>query len=511
MPKKAQTSIEYMIILGTILIIAIPLFYYGLSETTNRIRINQADDAVNTLAKAVDTVHALGSGTKKYVQITIPKGVESTSISEKELSIQIQIFGGKSDISASTKAVLVGNLPTKEGNYLISVEALDSGAVRIGSYNDTDYPIITYTSPSGTINYQNVILKANTNENANCKYNNTDQAYDSMPDSFLGSGQTHESYLFLATGTYTFYVRCRDSVGNTMPSSDQITFTITSAGGGAGGGGNDTLEYNAPIVTIFSPANNSVENQNRISFVYNVTDSSSISACNLVVNYAAVQTDSIVIRNQPENFTRNLEIGNYTWSVSCTDVWNNTGSSQTWKLRVNTTLDENLPIVHLQEPPNNTIRNFWLISFEYNVTDITSNISYCMLHVKPKQLDSTYSYKDDSPTKGQTQSIIFPLPGGNYTWSINCTDASSLSNVGSSEKWDLRINTTEGAGAYITSCAGFCGFEGLRDGSCNPNQNWCGDNCNLPYSSSHDCYAGDNASQVYCEATGFGDACCCST
>ena len=128
--KRGQTSIEYLILIGFILIALIPIFYYALSESSNTVRLNEAEDSVNTLAKAADSVYALGPGTKNYVWVNFPGGIDSISFSDKRVLIKLNIFGGLSDIYVESKAELTGSISITQGGHRIKVEALDSGEVR---------------------------------------------------------------------------------------------------------------------------------------------------------------------------------------------------------------------------------------------------------------------------------------------------------------------------------------------------------------------------------------------
>ena len=91
--KRGQASFEYVILVGTLLVILIPLFYYAINQSTETIKLEQAEDTVYSLTKAADEIYSLGPGSKKYVWITIPGGVQSTQIVSTEIIMQISIFG----------------------------------------------------------------------------------------------------------------------------------------------------------------------------------------------------------------------------------------------------------------------------------------------------------------------------------------------------------------------------------------------------------------------------------
>ena len=85
-----------------------------------------------------------------------------------------------------------------------------------------------------------------TDEDANCKFDAVDVSFGNMGSSMSGSGTQHTGSRSYSTDTSgTYYVLCRDSFGNTMSSSNSISFNADvtessgseTAGGGSGGGG----------------------------------------------------------------------------------------------------------------------------------------------------------------------------------------------------------------------------------------------------------------------------------
>ena len=495
--------------IGIILVILIPLLFYALRESSSGLQLNQAEDTVNTLAHAIDTVYSIGPGAKKFVWVTLPGGVEGASLEDKDVLLNVRAHGGVADVFSSTRANLVGALPTTAGPHRLSVEMLDSGYVQIGVADDTMPPSVSWTDPRGTINYNGIVLRANTNEPASCKYDDNDAAYSSMSSLFEGASITHESDLgVLADGSYLFYVRCMDPSSNVMDNSAIINFTITTAGNGSG----DPYEEDPPVVSLVAPLSNTTDGDGLILFQYNVTDVSSINFCELAVNHTIKQTDNTVTRNITETFSQTLDFGYYVWYVNCSDSHGNEGMSAIRNIRVNVTLDDDLPVVSLIGPPDGEVRDYWLIKFTYNATDATSGINYCDLNIRGL-LDNNgtvdWSVRDSPVTESITEAITMPLFKGNYTWNISCVDTSLLANKGASPKRSLRVNISAGEEAFIDSCAGWCGWQGLSDGVCENAISKCNSGCGLPYSQSDNCYAGSNVSQTYCLGGSEADTCCC--
>ena len=373
---KAQISTEYLIIMGMVLVIVIPLFYYAVSESNINIKSNNAEDTINTLARAADSVYSIGPGTRKYVWINVPIGVKSYSLANKSVLMKLSMPGGTSDIHLSTKADLAGIIPISKGKHRIKVEMTEAGYVLFGEANDTGAPEVIWTSPMGTINYNGIVLRASTNEYSICKYDENDVSYSSMSEDFVGSALTHEKDTgIMGNGNYTYFVRCQDPSGNIMSESAVINFTIVPPIGDGTGNGtngtyqtNETYEPNPPVISLISPEEGYIDNDSVVLFEYNVTDESSILFCRLIIDSVIDQTDYDVERNTTQDFDKGgLDYGNYTWNVNCSDVHGNINSSLLWNFSVNYSQDTDNPVVNLISPldftaisPNKIFNNLFI-------------------------------------------------------------------------------------------------------------------------------------------------------
>jgi len=129
--KKAQVSFEYILLVGIVFFFVAIILYYTIIESNQTIKMNMANDVVTKLAKTADMVYALGPGSQDYIQIEMPNGVQSTNISNKQISLKIKIFSNISDVFARTKANVTGTLPIKGGSQHISIKVLNNYTVQI--------------------------------------------------------------------------------------------------------------------------------------------------------------------------------------------------------------------------------------------------------------------------------------------------------------------------------------------------------------------------------------------
>lgn len=128
MHKKAQLSIEFIFILAMIIIFLTPIIYYAYHTSSNIITRTQSEEAILSLIQEANTVHALGPGTKKYLYVTLPGGVESFTIKDRQLFLKTGLSGR---YNYRSEANLTGKLPQTRGTHYMWVESLESGKVLI--------------------------------------------------------------------------------------------------------------------------------------------------------------------------------------------------------------------------------------------------------------------------------------------------------------------------------------------------------------------------------------------
>ena len=447
--KRAQVASEYIIILGIVFIVTVPLLFYVFREASLSVQLQHAEEAINSLGQAADNVYALGPGTRKFIWVQLPGGLQSYSLENKTLLYKMEIFNGISDVFALTKADVQGTLPLGEGQHWISVEMSHSGYVQIGEANDTSPPVAIFTSPKGTINYNGIVMRLTTNEYASCKYDISDIDFSSMFGTFSGSALAHEKDLgILGDGNYTFFARCQDTFGNIMEQSAVINFTIVPvlSGNDTPPETNETYEPYPPIISLLSPPDDYQDALGTVAFSYNVSDNSSIWYCRLVINDSVRQSDFNVTKNIPQNFTQSGILGgSYIWNVNCSDVHGNENTSLERNFSSISQQDIESPLVQLESPPHNAVKKTNVINFDFSATDARSNISVCSLSMAGRLAAGdpfSQVIQDDTIVENTTQTFSLILNNGNYSWNVSCTDNSFYSNTNISPTRRLEINAS---------------------------------------------------------------------
>lgn len=213
-------------------------------------------------------------------------------------------------------------IPTQKGTKTYKIYATDS-LDETQSYTtsfevqDTTPPEITETQPQGILDYNLVELKAITNENCTCKYDEVDVSYDSMYFSLSGQGLIHTTLRSLSNGEHTFYVRCKDP-DNNIGQSQSISFTI------------DTLP---PIISGINPTG--TVNQEEVTLRLNTGE---LATCKWDINneeYHSLdndfQTTGATIHEQPLYLTEGIN----TYYLSCRDQIGNHNPTLTLNIELN--------------------------------------------------------------------------------------------------------------------------------------------------------------------------------
>jgi hypothetical protein len=126
MMGKAQISIEYMSIMGFVLVII--LFLIILSQVYSRriedqITINQIDRLVKELIDSAESVYYFGEPTQTTVKAYMPEKVERINVTQEGISFLVRTQYGVTDIAYSSSVILNGSISKEAGMKNIRLEA----------------------------------------------------------------------------------------------------------------------------------------------------------------------------------------------------------------------------------------------------------------------------------------------------------------------------------------------------------------------------------------------------
>jgi uncharacterized protein (UPF0333 family) len=123
---RGQASFEYLMLFVIALSILSVLVLYSQQITErNRedIRIANAITAVNKIVEAADIVYTQGEPSQITLSVYIPELVESIEFKNNMIIMKVSVSSATSDIFASSKASLQGNISASSGTKKIKVLA----------------------------------------------------------------------------------------------------------------------------------------------------------------------------------------------------------------------------------------------------------------------------------------------------------------------------------------------------------------------------------------------------
>ena len=135
MQLRSQVSVEYMLVMGFAALLTIPLLliYHTYSaDSTDAVATGQALQISRKITDASESVYYLGKPSQTTLKFNFPEGIQSTSVSGKEIVFKIKIQGGVTEVVQVSPVNISGTLPTSPGIHVITVKAED-GYVKITS------------------------------------------------------------------------------------------------------------------------------------------------------------------------------------------------------------------------------------------------------------------------------------------------------------------------------------------------------------------------------------------
>ena len=124
--KNAQVSVGYVIIVGFILFITIPLiliFYEHTSSTNDQVITSQVDMIAKKVVDSAESVYYLGEPSKTRIKVYMPTNVEDVIIDNYEIVFKVKTRSGITDISQPSSVNINGSISVTKGIHYISIES----------------------------------------------------------------------------------------------------------------------------------------------------------------------------------------------------------------------------------------------------------------------------------------------------------------------------------------------------------------------------------------------------
>lgn len=126
--KRAQVSMEYVIIIGFVIIMLVPAAYIYIrysSSSSDALSSSKASQIANEIVKAANEVYYLGEDNQKNIEVSFPSNIEAIEFANKEIVFRTKDSKGNiQEIVEVASVPLSGTLPNVQGKKSITVRSL---------------------------------------------------------------------------------------------------------------------------------------------------------------------------------------------------------------------------------------------------------------------------------------------------------------------------------------------------------------------------------------------------
>jgi uncharacterized protein (UPF0333 family) len=126
---KAQVSMEYMILVGFLVVITIPLILVYNTQyrgTSQQIISNQADQIGQKIADTAESIYYLGQPSKTTLKIYMPQQINQTLIMNNSIVFYILWKGGTSEVVKVSDVPVQGSISSSSGIHYITLQSVGS-------------------------------------------------------------------------------------------------------------------------------------------------------------------------------------------------------------------------------------------------------------------------------------------------------------------------------------------------------------------------------------------------
>ncbi|MBN2014245.1 MAG: hypothetical protein JW778_03605 [Candidatus Altiarchaeota archaeon] len=124
--KNGQTSVEFLVVLSTVLVVFIILLAMGQKSyisSKEAVKSIQARATLKDIVNAANLVHSQGENAKTKVYVTMPEDVQEIILSDNCVFMRFYIGDEIHEKHECSDACLVGEVPTYSGSYWINMQS----------------------------------------------------------------------------------------------------------------------------------------------------------------------------------------------------------------------------------------------------------------------------------------------------------------------------------------------------------------------------------------------------
>jgi uncharacterized protein (UPF0333 family) len=126
MAHRGQIAVEYMIILGLLLLFVTPLIYYALASYASSNDIYRAQVLVARMSDTVDIVYTQNQPSQQVLTLLFPENIVDTILVNKTVGVIMVSGDGNTTVSLPTKGCVSGFITPTGGYRRILFKATDN-------------------------------------------------------------------------------------------------------------------------------------------------------------------------------------------------------------------------------------------------------------------------------------------------------------------------------------------------------------------------------------------------
>jgi uncharacterized protein (UPF0333 family) len=126
MNRKAQVGMEYMILVGFLVVITIPLvlvYNSHYKSTSEQIISNQADQLGQKIIDTAESIYYLGEPSKTTIKIYVPQNIENLTIGNNEIVFGVNVGGGRDDVVKVSSVPITGFVSATPGLHTVEIKS----------------------------------------------------------------------------------------------------------------------------------------------------------------------------------------------------------------------------------------------------------------------------------------------------------------------------------------------------------------------------------------------------
>ena len=126
MIRRGQIAVEYMIILGLLLLLMTPLIYYALASYTASNDIYRAQVLVTRISDTVDIIYTQNPPSQQVLTLLFPGNIVDMILTNKTVGVVLVMGEGNTTVFLPTKGCVSGFITPSNGYKRILFKATDN-------------------------------------------------------------------------------------------------------------------------------------------------------------------------------------------------------------------------------------------------------------------------------------------------------------------------------------------------------------------------------------------------